>query len=228
MLYYLDSARLDLIEKALKTYPLDGVTTNPTILARDIPDGMTLFELLTSIRELTKGKKLFIQVTGDTADGMVSDAKNITEVFDGDITVKVPCNKEGIEAIGRLHDIGISTCATACYSTSQALLAAKAGADFVAPYISHLDNLSLDGPDTAGEMARQFVCHGLHTQVLAASFRTASQVERCIANGVTSVTVTAEMLDILSAHPGTDKELASFRNNWSKRFDKGISELIGK
>ena len=228
MLYFLDSAKLDLIENALKTYPLDGVTTNPTILARDIEDGMSLNQLLHAIRKLTEGKKLFIQVTSDTAEGMIADAKKIVSVFGGDITVKVPCNKAGFETIRQLTGIGIRTCATACYSTSQALLAAKAGAEFVAPYVSHLDNLSLDGPDTAAEMARQLAFHNLKTQVLAASFRTASQVERCIAGGVTSVTVTAEMLDVLSAHPGTDKELNSFRTNWSKRFDKGISELIVK
>lgn len=226
MLYFLDSAKTELIKDAMKRYPLDGVTTNPTILARDIEEGMTVKELLTEIRNLTVGKKLFVQVTAGTSEGMISDAKKIVSVLGGYISVKVPSNREGFEAIKNLAKEGISTTATACYSTSQALLAAKCGADFVAPYISHLDNLSLDGPAVASDMAEQLAFHGFGTQVLAASFRTASQVERCISGGVTSVTVTAEMLDVLSYHPGTDKELASFRKNWANRFEKGIGDLL--
>ena len=202
MLYFLDSAKLDLIEKTIKTYEIDGVTTNPIILARDIEEGMTLKKLLLKIRELTTGKKLFVQVTSDKADEMAEDARKIVSTLGGDLSIKVPLNSEGIEAIKLLKKEGISTTATACYTTSQALLAAKAGADFVAPYISHIDNLSEDGPVKAGEMARQLYEQGFSTQVLAASFRTAAQVERCIAEGVTSVTITAEMFDILSSHPG--------------------------
>ena len=226
MLCFLDSAKLSLIEAALRRLSLDGVTTNPTILARDIEDGVTLRELLLGIRALTGEKLMFVQVTSPDADGMVRDAEKISEVLGGRLSIKVPSNREGFEAIKRLREIGISTTATACYSASQAILAAKCGADFVAPYISHLDNLSLDGPATACEMARQLAVQGFGTQVLAASFRTASQVERCIAGGVGAVTVTSDMLDILSSHPGTDRETASFASNWSSRFEGGISELI--
>ena len=226
MQYFLDSAKLPLIEAAIKKYPIDGVTTNPTILARDIEDGMTLSELLSEIRRLTSGKKLFVQVTSPDTDGMVKDAEKIVDTLGGDITVKIPSTSVGFEAIKRLKECGISTAATACYTTSQALLAAKSGADYVAPYISHIDNLSLDGPAVACDMAEQLDFHGFETQILAASFRTAAQVERCIAGGVTSVTVTAEMLDTLSSHPGTDRELASFEKNWVSRFPCGISELL--
>ena len=109
---------------------------------------------------------------------------------------------------------------------TQALLAAKSGADFIAPYVSHIDNLSLDGPTEACAMASLLRSHDLDAQILAASFRTAAQVERCIAGGVTSVTLTAEMLDVLASHPGTDKELGSFRKNWSDKFGRGIRELL--
>ncbi len=227
MEYYLDSARIDLIRETSEKYSFDGVTTNPTILARDIDANVTLSELLREIRRLTDGKRLFVQATSDTAEGIVRDAEKIVNVLGGIITVKVPSTSEGFEAVKYLKNEGISTAATACYSTSQALLAAKSGADYVAPYISHLDAMSLDGAAIAGEMARQLKFHCFETQVLAASFRTASQVERCIANGVTSVTVTAEMFDNLAAHPGTQKELASFKKNWSARFgENGIFDLI--
>lgn len=226
MKYYLDSAKLNLIEYALKKYELDGVTTNPTILARDIEKDMSLSELLYEIRRLTKDKKLFVQVTSDTADEMIRDAEKIVSVLGGDLCIKVPSTTEGFEAIKILKTESIKTTATACYSTSQAMLAAKAGAEFVAPYISHLDNMSQTGADVAGEMARQFNMHSMHTEVLAASFRTASQIENCIANGVSAVTVTAEMLDVLATHLGTVNELNSFKKNWNARFDKGIAELL--
>ena len=226
MLYFLDSAKLTLIESSLAKYPIDGVTTNPTILARDIEDGMTLSELLREIRRLTAEKKLFVQVTSDTTDEMVLDAQAIANSLGGDLSIKVPSNTAGFAAIKKLKALGISTTATACYTTSQALLAAKSGADFIAPYVSHIDNLSLDGPAEACAMASLLRSHDLDAQILAASFRTAAQVERCIAGGVTSVTVTAEMLDVLASHPGTDKELCSFRKNWSNRFGRGIRELL--
>lgn len=226
MLYFLDSADTAKIASALKQYPLAGVTTNPTILARDLPAEASLADVLFEIRRLTEGKKLFVQVTSKDADGMVRDAETIAKKLGGDLSIKVPATKEGLEAIKKLHTLGIGTTATAVYSTSQAMLAAAAGADFTAPYLSHLDNLSLDGPAVAGEIARQFTLHGMKTQVLAASFRTAAQIERCLALGVSAVTVTAEMLDILAAHPGTEKELASFEANWQKRFPAGIAELL--
>lgn len=226
MKIYLDSAKVDLIASAVGRFPIDGVTTNPTIIARDIKDGMTVLGLLERIRSLTEGKKLFVQVTSDDADGIVADAMKIVSLG-GDITVKVPTTAEGMTAIMRLADKGISTAATACYSTSQALLAAKSGADFVAPYISHIDNLSLDGAAVASEMAELFAFHGLKTEVLAASFRTVSQVERCIAGGVTAVTVTYDMLGSMIAHPGTDREMASFKANWAAKFgESGIADLI--
>ena len=226
MKIYLDSADVDLITSAVGRYPIDGVTTNPTIIARDIKDGMTVSGLLSRIRVLTAGKKLFVQVTSDDADGIMSDAMKIVSLG-GDITVKVPTTADGLTAIMRLADKGISTAATACYSTSQALLAAKAGADFVAPYISHIDNLSLDGAAVASEMAELFAFHGLKTEVLAASFRTVSQVERCIAGGVSAVTVTYDMLGSMTVHPGTDKEMASFKANWAAKFgESGIADMI--
>ena len=115
---------------------------------------------------------------------------------------------------------------TAAYSTSQALLAGAVGADFVAPYVSHLDNMSQDGAAVAGEMARQLAFHEKKTEVLAASFRTAAQVERCFALGVSAVTVTADMLDLLATHMGSDVEIANLSSKWQARFDSNIGDLI--
>ncbi len=226
MQYFLDSADLTLITESLSGYGLDGVTTNPTILARDLPEGRTLAEQLRLIREAVKGKLLFVQVTSENTAGMVRDARVITEKLGGPLCIKVPATASGIAAICQLTALGISTTATAVYTSSQAMLAAKAGADYVAPYIAHIDNLSLDGAAAASEMAGMLAFHGLKTQVLAASFRTADQVDRVIKGGVSSVTVTAAMLSSLASHIGTGMECESFRKNWDSRFDAGIAELL--
>ncbi len=226
MKYFLDSADFDEIKTSLERYPLDGVTTNPAILARDLPEGMTLRDALLYIRKLTEGKLMFVQATSHDTDGMVRDAKKICETLGGKLSIKLPATPEGFAAAKVLVAKKISVTMTAVYSTSQAMLAGALGADFAAPYISHLDNMSLDGAAVAGEMARQLDFHGKSTEVLAASFRTAAQVERCIANGVSAVTVTADMLDILASHSGTYSEVENLGAKWSARFDGDIGELI--
>ena len=226
MLLFLDSADLHDIENAIKQYPIDGVTTNPTILARDIGNNVQLKTYLQNIRNLTIGKKLFVQVTSSNAKGMIEDAMRISETLGGDLSIKIPSTSEGMEAIKALNCLHIRTTATACYSIPQAFLAAKSGAEFVAPYISHLDNMGIDGASIAGQIAKLFVENKVETQVLAASFRTLYQVQSCITNGATAITVTAQMLGILSGHSGTEHELDNFRRNWSSRFQKGIAELL--
>lgn len=226
MKYFLDSADFAVIADALAKFPLDGVTTNPTILARDLPSDRTLSEGLRHIRYLTDGKLLFVQATSNNADGMIRDAHKICEILGGKLSIKLPATVDGFTAAKKLVSDGISVTMTAVYTTSQAMLAGAVGADFAAPYISHIDNLSQDGADVASDMAEQLVYHGMKTEVLAASFRTAAQVERCIKGGVTAVTVTADMLDLLSAHPGTAAEVASFDAKWSARFDKDIADLL--
>ena len=226
MKYFLDSADFDVIRLALGKYPLDGVTTNPTILARDLPANITLIDGLTKIRQLTDGLLMFVQATAHDSDGMIRDARKICSTLGGALSIKLPATPDGFTAAKKLTADGISVTMTAVYSTSQAMLAGACGADFAAPYISHLDNMSLDGAQIASEMAQQLEYHEMPTQVLGASFRTASQVERCIAGGVSAVTVTYEMLDVLASHPGTLNEVASFDAKWAARFGKNVADLI--
>ena len=226
MLYFLDSADFSLIADTIAAFPVDGVTTNPAILARDLPAGCSVGDGLGEIRRLTEGLLLFVQATAADADGMVRDAHAICRRLGGRISIKLPATVAGFTAAKRLSAEGISVTMTAVYSTSQAMLAGACGADFCAPYVSHLDNLSLDGAGVAAEMARQLSLHGRKTQVLAASFRTASQVERCLAGGVTAVTITADMFGMLAAHPGTMTERASFDAKWNARFGGAMADLI--
>ena len=226
MQLFLDSANLTTIRDTLAVLPLDGVTTNPTIIARDMPDYMSLGAELKLIRELCGERLVFAQVTSEDADGMISDAHEIVRAVGGRVSIKLPAIPSGFTAAMKLADEGISVTVTAVYTTSQAILAAKCGADYVAPYISHIDNLSLDGPAVAVQMSDMLKLHGFGTTVLAASFRTASQVERVIAGGVGAVTVTADMLGLLMEHPGSRNEVDKFNESWYKRFDKPICEML--
>ena len=226
MKYFLDSANFKEIKESLESYALDGVTTNPAILARDLPNGMALLDGLREIRRLTEGKLMFVQATSPEREGMMRDARAVCKALGGALSIKLPATPEGFAAAKVLVSEGISITMTAVYSTSQALLSGAVGADFAAPYISHIDNMSLDGAAVAGEMACQLYLHGKATEVLAASFRTASQVERCIAGGVSAVTVTADMLKTLASHAGTWAEVESLGSKWSARFDGNIGEII--
>lgn len=226
MEYFLDCADAKIVRTALDYYPLDGVTTNPGILARDIPSDVTLKSALKELRALTDGRLLFVQATSDDAEGIVSDAHRIIDTLGGKLSIKVPSTPEGLKATHMLSKEGVCVTVTAIYTPSQAVLAAKAGASYVAPYIAHIDNLSLDGATVACEIASELNLHKLDTSVLAASFRTAEQVDRVIRGGVGAVTVTADMLAILASHPGTLKDLNGFSEKWSARFGKNISELL--
>lgn len=221
---FLDSADPEKIRRALDFYPLDGVTTNPTILSRQNTE---LLPLLKELRKITEGKLLFVQVTADKSDDMVCEAQKIAKLLGGDICIKIPATEEGLRAIKILSRDGISTTATAVYSVSQAILAAAAGADYVAPYMSHIDNLCLDSAQVAGDMAKLFREHYPKTNVLAASFRVAEQINRAVLCDVGAVTVATEMLPVMIGNRSTEAELESFEKNWSSVYgDKSVCDLI--
>lgn len=221
---FLDSADPEKIIRALDFYPLDGVTTNPTILSRQNTE---LLPLLKKLRKITEGKLLFVQVTAEKSDDMAREAHLIADRLGGDLCIKIPATEEGLRAIKLLSRDGISTTATAVYSVSQAMLAAAAGADYVAPYMSHIDNLCIDSAQVAGDMAKLFREHYPKTNVLAASFRVSEQINRAVLCGVGAVTVAPEMLPVLIGNRSTEAELESFEKNWSSVYGaKSVCDLI--
>ncbi|MFA6947785.1 MAG: transaldolase family protein [Eubacteriales bacterium] len=224
MYIFIDSADTDKLKTALDSFPVDGVTTNPTILSREKRE---LMPLLAEIRSICGERKMFVQAISHNADEMIREAHAICDKIGGNLCIKIPMTAQGIRAIMKLSSDGIETTATAVYSASQALIAAKAGAKFVAPYLSHLDNLSIDSAAAAGDMAKLIKLAGLETMVLAASFRTVEQVTRVIAAGAQAVTVTPEMLETMLKNPGTSAEIDSFDKNWSEVYGgNGISQLL--
>lgn len=212
MTFILDTADLDEIKYCNEFYPIEGVTTNPTIIARAKSD---FWNLVTEIRRIIgKEKMLHIQTRAVTAEGIVEEAKLLQERLGENFYIKIPVGEEGLKATMKLKKMGIKVTVTAVFTPAQALLAAKAGADFVAPYVNRIDNISGDGAKVVADIVKEFTLHNIETKVLAASFKNAEQVQRCALCGCHSVTVTAETLKYLISHPMTDSALVKFDRDW--------------
>lgn len=223
---FIDIADLDEVRSIAKIFPIDGFTTNPVILTRS---GKGVSELMREYRDYVSesGKKVFVQVTADDADGMISQARAIHAFFGGYAVVKLPATEAGYEACMTCRAEGIAVCITVVHSTLQGLMAAKAGADYVAPYVSHIDNIGADGIGCVEEMVTIFRNSGYGTKVLGASFRTADQILRLALVGCHAVTVTPDMARMLIKHPSTDVSLEGFGKAWKEHFgEKQISDFL--
>lgn len=214
MLYLLDTANADEIERLVDAYPVCGVTTNPAILGQE---GAEPARQLRLIRQaIGPQRMLHAQVTGKDAETMVREALALRDAVGESFYVKIPAVPEGLRAMPALKKEGLKVTATAIFDTSQALLFARAGADFVAPYVSRLDNIGADGVDIVEEIMHDFKEYGVTTGVLAASFRTADQIRRLAKHGITAVTVTPAFLEALLWHPMTDDAMRRFDAAWAK------------
>ena len=214
MLYLLDTANADEIARLVDAYPVCGVTTNPAILGQE---GAEPARQLRLIRQAIGPKRmLHAQVTGKDAETMVREALALRDAVGESFYVKIPAVPEGLRAMPALKKEGLKVTATAIFDTSQALLFARAGADFVAPYVSRLDNIGADGVDIVEEIMHDFKEYGVTTGVLAASFRTADQIRRLAKHGITAVTVTPAFLEALLWHPMTDDAMRRFDAAWAK------------
>ncbi|MBE7054782.1 MAG: fructose-6-phosphate aldolase [Ruminococcaceae bacterium] len=224
MLYLLDTANLEAIKHCNEYYPLSGVTTNPSIISAENTD---FWELVTGIRKIIGDEKmLHVQTTQKTAAAIVKEAKLLKERIGGNFYVKIPIGEEGIKATMELKKLGIGVTVTAIFTPAQALIAAKAGADFVAPYVNRLDNIIGDGCDVAAEIVSQLKIFGYDCKVLVASFKNAEQVHKCASVGCHSVTVSAGILKTVISHPMTDAAIQGFDRDWAAIYgDKTIMEL---
>ena len=224
MIYILDTADLAAIKHCNEFYPLSGVTTNPSIIAKEKGD---FWQILKEIRGVIgNDKMLHVQTVQTTAKKMVEEAKLIKEKIGGDIYIKIPIGEEGLKAVPMIKNLGIGVTMTAIFTPAQALMAAKAGADFVAPYVNRLDNILGDGTNVVAEIVQQFEIYGLDCKVLAASFKNAEQVHRCALCGCHSVTVSADVLKSLITHPMTDAAVEGFDRDWKGVYgDKTILDF---
>ena len=221
----LDTANLDDIRYFNTYYPISGVTTNPTILSRE---GGDIVKHLKTIREIIgEDKELHIQVTETEFEKIVAEAKLIVKTFGKNTFVKIPATDVGLRATAALAKEGIGVTVTAVFSAGQALLAATAGASYVAPYVSRLENICEDGVGVVAEIQQVFDCDDYKTVILAASFKTAREVLDVALAGAGAATVSADVLKKLLSHTSTDTSIAGFEADWKKAFgDKKLSELL--
>jgi len=224
MIYILDTADIEEIRYCNEFYPVSGVTTNPTIISREHED---FWKIVKEIRDIIGPEKMFhVQTTQKKAEDIVEEAKLLKERIGGEFYVKIPICEEGIKATMMLKNWGIGVTMTAIFTPAQALIAAKAGASFVAPYVNRLDNIIADGCEVVAEITKQLSLYNLDCRVLAASFKTAEQVHKCASAGCHSVTVTSDILKALISNPMTDVAVATFEKDWENVYgDKTILEF---
>ena len=225
MLYILDTADLNAIRHANEFYPIVGVTTNPSIIAKEKTDFVAL---LKAIREIIgPDKMLHVQTTATVAEEIVKEARMLKDLIGENFYVKIPIGEEGLKATMILSKEGIGVTMTAIFTPQQALLAAKAGADFVAPYVNRLDNVGSDGIKVVDEIVTQFELFDLPCQVLAASFKNVQQVQDAALCGCHSVTVAPDVLYNLVKHPLTDVAVDLFDKDWKAVYgEKSVADLL--
>jgi len=217
---YLDTSDVAAVKKLARIFPLAGVTTNPSIVAAG---KKPLDTLLPELQEALGGQgRLFAQVMANTAEGMVSDARKLRAIVP-DIVVKVPVTAEGLAAIKMLKAEGIPTLGTAVYGAAQGLLAALAGAEYVAPYVNRIDAQGGNGIRSVEELQQLLELHAPESKVLAASFKTPRQALDCLLVGCQSITLPLDVAQQFIASPAVDAAINKFEQEWLAAF--GRTEL---
>ncbi|MGO1592199.1 MAG: transaldolase family protein [Ancrocorticia sp.] len=212
MLILIDDAHPETVFELLDILPLDGVTTNPSILAREGGDPLQVLKQLREV--LPQEAQLHAQVVGTEPDVMVREAMALRESIDHNLYVKIPATPAGFAAMQRLAGKGVNVTATAIYSPMQAVMAAKAGVRYVAPYVNRLDNLGVSGVDVVSEIQQVFGAAGTSTQVLAASFKNSRQVLDIAKLGAGAVTVAPAVLMALVENTNTASAVAEQRSDF--------------
>jgi len=211
MKIFIDTANINEIKEAASMGLLDGVTTNPSLVAKE---GKNFRELLKEICSVVDGD-ISAEVVSTEADGMVKEGRDLAKI-DEKIVVKVPLIKEGLKAVKMLKAEGIRTNVTLCFSPNQALLAAKAGAYIVSPFVGRLDDISTSGMELIHQILTIYSNYGFETQVLVASIRHPLHVVESAMMGAHIATMPYNVLTQLIKHPLTDIGLERFLADWKK------------
>ena len=218
----LDTANLEKISYFNTYYPIEGVTTNPTLLAKE---GGDVLELLYSIRQIIGyEKELHVQLTETKFEKMIEEASAIVSFLGKNTFVKIPVTDVGLKVTKTLSDMGIGVTVTAVLSAAQAMLASNAGASYVAPYISRSENLCADGIGTVADIVKIFNVSKTKTQIISASFKTAKEVLDVAVVGSHAATIGSTIMKMLIAHTTTDTSIAGFEMDWVRAF--GNSTLL--
>ena len=215
MKFFIDTANLDQIKEAQELGVLDGVTTNPSLMAKEgIKGKNNILKHYVDICNIVDGD-VSAEVIATDFDGMVKEGEELAELHN-QIVVKVPMIKEGVKAIKYFSDRGIRTNCTLVFSAGQALLAAKAGATYVSPFIGRLDDISTDGLELIADIRLIYDNYGFDTQILAASVRHTMHVINCAKIGADVMTGPLSSIEGLLKHPLTDSGLKQFLEDYKK------------
>lgn len=211
MKFFIDTANVEEIKEAASLGILDGVTTNPSLVAKE---GKDFLELLGEITKIVDGP-ISAEVVATDYKGILKEANDLAKIHKN-IVVKVPLIKEGLKAVKTLNEDGIKTNVTLCFSPSQALMAAKAGATYISPFVGRLDDISHEGMDLVQDIVQIYENYGYATQVLVASIRHPLHLVDAARIGAHVATMPFAVINKLFNHPLTDIGLDKFLNDWEK------------
>lgn len=214
----IDHADIDIIKSICETYPVDGVTTNPTILART---KRRPYEVLKEIREfLPTGAQLHVQVVSIKADDMINEAHHIQAVLGEHTYIKIPVIPEGLKAIKALKQEGANITGTIVLTPMQGYLAAKAGADYVAPYVNRIDKYGMNGIQMVKNMHDMFQKNNFKTGILGASFKNVQQIVELAQYGVASCTLAPDVIEQFLCFDPVDIQVTKFVNDFESLYGK--------
>jgi len=212
MKFFIDTANIDEIKKGLELGMVDGVTTNPSLVSKE---QRPFSEILADICALVDGP-ISAEVISLDAEGMVSEARELAAINEN-IVIKIPMCEEGLKAVKRLAAENIKTNVTLIFSSVQALLAAKAGATYVSPFVGRLDDIALDGMELISDIMTIFANYSLPTEVIVASIRSPQHVAQSALIGADIATIPYKVIAQLAKHPLTDIGMEKFLADWEKR-----------
>lgn len=215
MKFFIDTANIDEIKDANAMGMVDGVTTNPSLIAKEAGEFTDIIREICSIVE----GPVSAEVISLDYDGMVKEARELAKIADN-IVVKIPMTVDGLKAVRTLTDEGIKTNVTLIFSANQALMAAKAGATYASPFVGRIDDLALDGMHLIEEIAEIYSNYMFETQIIVASIRNPLHVLNSALIGADIATIPHKVLSSLASHPLTDKGIASFMADWEKKENK--------
>lgn len=213
MKIFLDTANLDELRRASAWSMVDGVTTNPSLIARE---GKPFAEQIAAICEIVKGD-VSAEVVSTESGKMVEEGRKLAKIHDN-VVVKLPLTRDGIQACAILSKEGVRINVTLCFSAGQALLAAKAGAYIISPFVGRIDDMGANGMELVHQIVQIYDNYGFRTQILAASLRTTNHVIEAALAGAHIGTMPFKVLDGLFNHPLTDKGLEQFLKDYNKVF----------
>ena len=212
MKFFIDTANVDEIRKAVALGVVDGVTTNPSLIARE---GRDFIEVVKEITEIVDGP-ISAEVISLEADKMVEEALELVKKINNDnLVIKIPLCAEGLKATKRLSAMGIKTNVTLVFSTAQALMAAKAGATYVSPFVGRLDDIGDDGIALIRDIANIFAIYNIPTEIIAASIRTSAHVTAAARAGSDIATIPYKIFEDMLKHPLTTSGIEKFLSDWN-------------